>query len=135
MRCTDRFRLGWILVHSPKYADPKVSIADELRSRARKPNPVWHWRLAKPMKEGGPYSVLFAYEGKVFANAIAWVTRDVREEMKRRGFLFAFRLTAVGFPRRPVPLLELDLGRRARRHHSLIRLDERNLKRYHELGS
>ena len=135
MEGTDRFRLGWILVHSPKYADPKVSIADELRSRARKPNPIWHWRLANPMKEGGPYSVLFAYKGKVFANAVAWVTRDVREDMKRRGFLFAFRLTAVGFPRRPVLLVELDLGRRARRHHSLIRLDEQTLKRYYELGS
>lgn len=85
------------------------------------------------MREGGPYAVLFAYRGKVFANAVAWVTRDVREDMKRRGFLFAFRLTAVGFPRRPVPLLQLNLGRRAKRHHSLIRLDERTLKRYHEL--
>jgi len=135
VRRTDRFRLGWILVHSPKCADPKVSIADELKSRARKPNPLWHWRLASPMKEGGPYSLLFAYKGKVFANAVAWVTRDVREDMKRRGFLFAFRLTAVGFPRRPVLLVELDLGRRARRHHSLIRLDEQTLKRYYELGS
>ncbi|TLY05808.1 MAG: hypothetical protein E6K95_00920 [Thaumarchaeota archaeon] len=135
MRRTDRFRLGWILVHSPKYADPKVSIADELKSRAQKPNPLWHWRLAKPMKEGGPYSVLFAYKGKVFANAVAWVTRDVREEMKRSGFPFAFRLAAVGFPRRPVSLLQLNLGRRARRHHSLIRLDEQTLKRYYELGS
>jgi hypothetical protein len=135
VRGTDRSRLGWILVHSPKYADPTVSIADELRSRARKPNPLWHWRLAKPMKEGGPYSVLFAYKGKVFANAVAWVTRDVREDMKRRGFLFAFRLTAVGFPRRPISLLELELGGRARRHHSLIRLNEQTLKRYHELGS
>jgi len=135
MRRTDRFRLGWILVHSPKYADPKVSIADELRSRAQKPNPLWHWRLASPMKEGGPYSLLFAYKGKVFANAVASVTRGVREDMKQRGFLFAFRLTAVGFPRRPVSLLELNLGRRARRHHSLIRLDEETLKKYHELGS
>ena len=75
------------------------------------------------------------YKGKVVANAVAWVTRDVREEMKRSGFPFAFRLAAVGFPRRPVSLLQLNLGRRARRHHSLIRLDEQTLKRYYELGS
>jgi hypothetical protein len=134
VRQQDRSRMGWILVHSSKYVG-RVSIADELKSRAKKSYPIWHWRLAKPMKDGGPYAILFAYKGEVFANAVGWVTRDVGREMKRRGFLFAFRLTAVSFPEKPVPLTRLNLGRRSRRHHSLIRVDERILKRYHELAN
>ena len=134
MKSRERSRLGWILVHSPKYADPKVSIQDQLRSRAGGPNPLWHWKLAKPMMEGGPYAILFACKGEVFANAVGWVTRDVSGEMKRRGFPFAFRLAAVSFPKEPVPLFDLNLGRRSRKHHSLIRMDERILKRYHELA-
>ena len=133
MRRRDRSRLGWILVHSPKFVG-KISMADELKLRVkRSPHPLWHWRMAKPMKEGGPFVILFAYKGEVFANAVGWVTRSVSREMRQKGALFAFRLADVGFPTRPVPLLQLNLGRRAKRHHSLIRLDERVLKRYHEL--
>lgn len=69
----------WILVHSLEYVNPDYPHPkDELQDLAQQLPADWHWRRAWPIREGGPYTILFAYDWKIFARGTCMVTHDIR---------------------------------------------------------
>lgn len=113
---------GWILIHSPKRFGGGVTPQDEL-ARDYKPGLLWHWNRSKPMKAGGPYTLLLAYEQRIFGEATVEITRDIKKKM-RPDFNFAFKLHNYKQLNAEVPFSELHLGNRAHSHRDLIRLDD-----------
>ena len=119
-------RLGWILIHShseypeENYATPQCELEGEYE-----PGKKWHWKLYRPINEGGPYTLLFAWEGEIFGEATADVTHAVEDAR----FNFAFRLTDYE-EKKSVALADLPVPRRS---HSLITLTPKILAAYHRL--
>ena len=119
---------GWIAIHSSKMyggegqpKTPRGDLRDVFYSGLR-----WHWTLPRPLKEGGPYRLLLAWDKAVFGEAIANVTRQVDRGLEKE-FNFAFALSKYKELRTPVPFAKLSLGKRERWHRSLIRLDDQIL--------
>ncbi len=127
---------GWILIHSSKVygvGNDFNSPQDELAKWYEPGRPVtWHWTLPRPLKPGGPYTLLLAYEQKIFGKAEADITRDIEKEERPR-YCFAFVLRNYKRLKREIPFAELPLGSRARWHRSLIRLDDKILAAYEKL--
>jgi len=110
---------GWILIHSTKrFRDD--SPQDEL-TRDYESGLLWRWRRAKPMKPGGPFTLLLAYEQKIFGEAETYITR-IR---KTKSFNFAFKLNKYKKLREEIPFAALCMGKRAHFHRDLIRLDDK----------
>lgn len=123
----------WILVHSLDYLDPDYpNPKDELQELARQLPADWLWRRARPLQEGGPYTVLFAYDWKIFARGTCMVSHDIDTDSRKQGYNFAFKLLALDFPKE-VALQKLPLGNSAIYHRDLIRLDGRALSTYDSL--
>jgi hypothetical protein len=97
-----------------------------------KPGCLWHWKRGKPLKEGGPYRLLFAWEGKIFGEATAKITHDI-DPGDRGEYDFAFKLQDYT-DRKSVALEDLPLTLKQLKHHrDLIKLDEQILKKYDAL--
>ena len=79
-------KVGWILVHSHKKY-PDSTPYDELKEF--EPGWKWHWTRGRPLNEGGPYTLLFAWEKMVFGIGKGSVTHAV----ENKEFNFAFELT------------------------------------------
>jgi hypothetical protein len=79
------------------------------------------------MNEGGPYTLLFAWEGEIFGEGTAHVTQKV-EDTK---YNFAFRIEEYE-ARKPVKLVDLPVPRQPR---DLIKLTPEILAAYHKLAS
>lgn len=119
-------RLGWILIHSHvvypegNYATPQEELAVEFN-----PGMLWHWKRAKPMKEGGPYTLLFAWNGEIFGESIGHVTQKVEDKK----YNFAFRLYDYE-GRKSVKLDDLPV---TRNYRDLIKLSPEILATYRKL--
>ncbi len=123
--------LGWILIHTAaRYGgtgEPRTP-QEELK-RDYHPGMHWHWKRGKPLKEGGPYRLLFAWEGVVFGEGTAKVTRTI-EATARGDYDFAFVLEHYT-DHKPVAISDLPLSINQHKHHrDLIRLNERILMKY-----
>ena len=120
-------KLGWILIHSHSeypegnYATPQCELKGEYEPRL-----LWHWKLSRPLNEGGPYTLLFAWEGKIFGEG----TADVTHAVENAQYNFAFRLNDYEV-RKSVALADLPVPRRSR---SLIKLTPEILAAYHKLA-
>lgn len=119
-------RLGWILVHSDKVFNDGSTPQELLSGRSLKQ--PWHWRLAKPLNEGGPYTLLMAWKGVIFAQAIGDVTHRVKAD-HRNEYNFAFKLSGY-MERKPVALADLKV----RPYHSLVVLTPEILQAYRRLA-
>ena len=120
-------QVGWILVHSMEKEDPH----DETRKYMKRGKEFpWHWKLAHPLEEGGPYTVLFSYDKSIFAHGTAYVIHKIARSW-RPEYNFAFQIVKVSVPGREVPLESLPLGNRVTQHRSIISLDEQTLRAYY----
>jgi hypothetical protein len=117
-------RLGWILIHSHKQWDGDDAPQGELR-HDHKRGRLWHWLHYRPISEGGPYTLLFAWQGKIFAEG----SGDVTHHVEYKDYSFPFRLNEYR-ETRPVALADL----RVRPCGSLVKLDDRILKAYRRLA-
>ncbi len=124
MTAKARDRLGWILVHTHKRWDDDDTPQDELK-RNHKRGRLWGWIRSRPLAEGGPYTLLFAWQGKIFGEGIGDVTHFVEHE----DYSFSFRLNEY---RKTGPVALTDL--RVRPCSSLVKLDDRTLKAYRRLA-
>ena len=134
-------KLGWILVHRKvepgQMTGPKEFVnEDELLGWLKKvweSDRLWHWKRSRPLRDGGPYTILFALGGKVWGDARAETTRRISPKVRRKDFNFAFR-----FRDRPHMLpktnpvdLEFLVGLGLTHHHrDLIVLRKEMLEKY-----
>lgn len=86
--------------------------------------------MRRPIDEGGPYTILFAYDSVIFAHAVATITHDIEEEMRKEGHTFSFNVKNLTIPTKAVRLEELPLGNRAKKHRSLIKLNDNIMASY-----
>jgi hypothetical protein len=121
--------IGWILVHAHKqYPCEGYETPREELEGLYEPGSVlkWHWNRPSPLKEGGPYTLLFAWEGTVFGEGVGKVTHAVNSEKHN----FAFDLTDYAEITKAVFLSDLSVPEKPR---SLIRLTPEILSEYHRL--
>jgi hypothetical protein len=121
------------LIHSDKeFGDGhKYKTPQHELEESYEPGIKWQWRWGQPLREDeGPFSLLFAWEKRVFGYGTASVTRSVDSE----DYNFAFVLDHYE-ERKPVALADLGLGKRSTKHHGLIRLDSKILELYSRLSS
>lgn len=125
---------SWILVHSSEryadddwYDDPESELAEEFD-----PPHHWHWKLPRAMKDDErPRTILLGWEQSIFGEATATITRNIRGVSRKR-FNFAFVLHDY-HPFKPIPFSALRLGKRERRHRSLIKMDTDNWAAYRKI--
>jgi hypothetical protein len=121
-------KLGWILIHAhalyPEgdYETPQAQLKGEYE-----PGMLWHWIRSRPMKSGGPYTILFAWEGDIFGES----TADVTQKIEDPAYNFAFKLNDYE-ERQSVKLDDLPVPRRPR---DLIKLTPEILAKYRKLTS
>jgi hypothetical protein len=128
---------GWILIHSEKkFGQPEYQYdnpEDELDKEFSRKGLMWHWKWKNALREGGPYRILFAWEGKVFGEGLAKITHNIERSMYPE-YNFAFFVSKYR-KRKKVSLADLPLGNREIHHHSLIKLDRAILAAYDRLKS
>lgn len=117
-------RLGWILVHSPKQWEGQGTPVDALKKLSKGKMPIrWHWTRSKPLKESDcDHTVLFAWEGEVFAQGVANI-RHVKDPI----YSFAFLVHDYREAPRRVALKDLSVPKSWR---DLLVLDPRILDEY-----
>jgi len=140
---SDPQRIGWILIHVPEeYGEGKTYTCpqDELRAKYKPGHPLaWSWSWSRPPREGGPYKLLFAWQGKVFGEATAEVSHSPSliehgPEIEHGRYNFAFVLRDYQEVK-PVELADILRGdRRLVHHRSLIKLDDRILETYRTIA-
>jgi hypothetical protein len=126
----------WILVHSERafnertpYQIPAAELLAEFV-----PGILWNWRLTPPMRaDARRRKVLLGWDGAVFGEATASITRRIDRAERRKGSTFAFELHDYSLLERPIPYERLHLGNRASNHRSLIKLTAANLSEYRRL--
>lgn len=137
-------RIGWVLIHRKPYqkeeTGPKdFASGDDLKNRLRlvwESNQLWHWKRSYPLKEGGPYTILFGFDEKIWADARAEITHRISKDVPRKDFNFAFRILEQPsvVPNDNGILLQHVVGRSYLRHHrDLMVLDPEMVGRYHKL--
>lgn len=134
-------KLGWILVHRKvepaEKAGPKEFVDENdlfnWLEKVWESDKLWHWKRSHPLKEGGPYTILFALNGKVWGDTKAETTQKISPRVRRKDFNFAFRfLERPSILARTNPAdLESLVGRGlAHRHRDLIVLRQEMLEKY-----
>jgi hypothetical protein len=120
-------RLGWILIHSSKkYGKGKSYMSPQEELKEYEPDWKWHRKFRRPPRAGGPpLTILFAWQGTIFGEATATVTHSV----ENREYNCAFVLHRYR-ERKPVRLSKLT----KRKHHGLIKLNNRILKTYYKFA-
>lgn len=126
----------WILVHSERAFNertPYQTPAAELMAEFV-PGILWNWRLTPPMRaDARRRKVLLGWDGAVFGEATASITRRIDRAERRKGSTFAFVLHDYSLLERPIPYERLHLGDRAQNHRSLIKLTPASLSEYRRL--
>lgn len=132
-------RLGWILVHKVGEAGPKsFESEDDLESELNgsSKNDLWFWNRSRPMRPNGLFTLLFAFNQSVWADAEVGITQEVPKSWRKKGFNFAFVFNGTPSLLRKrgakeIPLGKIVLDNRAKQHRDLIKLDPDILRRYH----
>jgi hypothetical protein len=116
-------RLGWILVHShAKYPAGDFATPQEELEVEYKPGINWGWSYPRPPRQGGPYTLLFSWDGLIFGEGICNVTHEVDDASHSFAFELGDYRTAT-----PVALTDLPVPSHPR---SLIKLTPEILEAY-----
>lgn len=122
-------KLGWVVFHSPKIfkaTRDKTPIRQLKRIWTPTEELDWNWG-GKAWKENPrPHTLLFAWQGEIFGTATATITRDIDDEMRAKGYTFAFMLSRYDEAKPYVPIKELGIGF----HRSFITLTSEMLAIY-----
>ena len=130
----DRVR---VLVHSSRrFGKGKAfeTPMDELKTKYNdKEGITWHWTFgANGLKDDDePQTLLMTWEGKVFGEADATITRDIDDDWRNGGYNFAFNIKKYANRRKSIPLKSIT--KRRPQQGGTFALHEDEIERYRRL--